>query len=141
MPIYVADFSYASLNVAETGNVDFNRKISIFLFFSYKITPCSRFWQRQDDNFRIFGKPDPTLAMTEKRIFLQAFLSLQLSILSFQNHSGQKRQIYNISLEITAAAGSTHVLKKISTLHFRLVCYLLTGIKISSATRLCIMEK
>ena len=46
MPIYVADFSYASLNVAETGNVDFNQEISIFWKYFHKITPCSRFWQR-----------------------------------------------------------------------------------------------
>ena len=141
MPIYVADFSYASLNVAETGNVDFNQKISIFLFFSHKITPCSRFWQRQDDNFRIFGKPDPTLAIAEKRIFLQAFLIPQLPILCFKNHSVQNHQIDHISLEITTAARSTHEWKKLRRLHFRLVCYLLTGIKISSATRHYIMEK
>ena len=141
MPIYVADFSYTSLNVAETSNVDFYQEISFFKKFSHKITLCSRFWQRQDDNFRIFGKPDLTLAIAEKRIFLQAFLSPQLPILCFKNHSVQNRQIDHISLEITAAARSTHVLKKISTLHFRLVCYLLTGIKISSATRHYIMEK
>ena len=141
MPVYVADFSYASLNVAETGNVDFNQEISIFWKYFHKITPCSRFWQRQDDNFRIFGKPDPTLAIAEKRIFLQAFLSPQLPILCFKNHSVQNHQIDHISLEITAAARSTHVWKKLPRLHFRLVCYLLTGIKISSATRHYIMEK
>ena len=41
MPIYVADFSYASLNVAETGNVDFNQKISIFWFFPIKLRPVA----------------------------------------------------------------------------------------------------
>ena len=37
MPIYVADFSYASLNVAETSNVDFYQEISFFKFFSIKL--------------------------------------------------------------------------------------------------------
>ena len=46
MPIYVADFSYASLNVAETSNVDFYQEISFFWNFFHKITLCSRFWQR-----------------------------------------------------------------------------------------------
>ena len=87
MPIYVADFSYASLNVAETSNVDFYQEISFFWNFFHKITLCSRFWQRYDDNFRIFGNPDLTLAIAEKIIFLQAFLSPQLPILCFKNHS------------------------------------------------------
>ena len=37
MPIYVADFSYASLNVAETSNVDFYQEISFFEIFSIKL--------------------------------------------------------------------------------------------------------
>ena len=37
MPIYVADFSYASLTVAETSNVDFYQEISFFEIFSIKL--------------------------------------------------------------------------------------------------------
>ena len=37
---------YASLKVAETGNLDFNQEISIFWKYFHKITPCSHFWQR-----------------------------------------------------------------------------------------------
>ena len=46
MPIYVAYFSYAPLNVAETSNIDFNQVISIIWNLFHKITPYSRFWQR-----------------------------------------------------------------------------------------------